>query len=615
MPAKTKLFFLVAIVVTVGCYVATRDRPAPPKDEVEQSDVPAKVKQTPAVQIGQPVAELRFKDIRYLPRSLDDFKENRAFVLVFTNTTCPLVQRYLPVLQSLEKEYRNRGIQFLAVNSSEEDTIVDLATQAVEFGMEFPFVKDINGQCVAALGVQRTPEVVVLDAERRLRYRGRINDQYRLGGTKPEPSREDLRIALEEVLAGREVAVAETPVDGCLINPPSLRPRRERVTYAEHVAPILRQHCQECHRPGTPAPFALLTYEQAAGKARMIAEVVSDRRMPPWYASPKFGHFVNRRGLSTEERETLIAWATSDRERGDASKLAPSHQAASDSWLIGEPDLTTETSEYELPDTGDIPYKYAGLDLTFPEEVWLQGVQILPDNPRVVHHCNLIVFPAGGSYRQGRLVTGTVPGGEPMRLDPGTAYRIPKDSALLLQIHFVSTGKPEKCKIRVGFRHARGVVQKQLRYLLMADSKFAIPPGAPAHRTGAVRTFDRDAVGLAMFVHMHVRGRDMSFLAHRPDGTTERLLMVPNYNFDWQLPYRWQIGEKRFPKGTRIETIAHFDNSTFNPFNPDPTATVKDGLQTKDEMSHGYLFYFDDTEQLNLEIDPATGRAKTSVTK
>jgi hypothetical protein len=237
-------------------------------------------------------------------------------------------------------------------------------------------------------------------------------------------------------------------------------------------------------------------------------------------------------------------------------------------------------------------------------------VQIRPSNPKVVHHANLIVMPAGGNYKQGRLVTGTVPGGEPMRLDPGTAYRIPKDSALLLQIHLVPNGKPEKCKVSVGFRYARGVVQKQLRYLLMADSKFAIPPGAPAYRTQAVRVLDRDAVGLAMFAHMHYRGRDMTFRAHKPDGTVETLLMVPNYNFDWQLPYRWEIGTHKFPKGTKIETIAHFDNSTFNAFNPDPTATVKDGLQTKDEMSHGYFFYFDEAEDLNLEIDPKTGRVQ-----
>src|SRR5207249_3487972 len=118
-----------------------------------------------------------------------------AFVLCFTNTTCPLVQRYLPVLQALEKEYRDKGVQFVAVNCGAEDSIVAMAAQAVEFNVAFPFVKDFDAQCVSALGVTRTPEVVVLDDDRRLRYRGRIDDQYRLGGTRPTATRNDLREA------------------------------------------------------------------------------------------------------------------------------------------------------------------------------------------------------------------------------------------------------------------------------------------------------------------------------------------------------------------------------------------------------------------------------------
>src|SRR5262252_893624 len=164
------------------------------------------------VNVGTAVGNLSFKDIRYLPRSLDDFPDAKAFVLVFTNTTCPLAQRYLPALGRLESEYRPRGAQFLAVNASEEDSITAVAAQAVRHGMEFPFVKDFDSACAKALGVKRTPEAVVLDRGRRLRYRGRIDDQYRLGGARPAPSRHDLKEALDAVLAGREVAVKETPV-------------------------------------------------------------------------------------------------------------------------------------------------------------------------------------------------------------------------------------------------------------------------------------------------------------------------------------------------------------------------------------------------------------------
>src|SRR5688500_17657477 len=113
------------------------------------------------LQIGDKVPSLRFKDTRYLQRSLDDFAGKKAFVLVFTTTGCPLVERYLPVVQALESAYRGQGVQFVALNVGGHDSILTMATQAVEFDMEFPFVKDFEGTWAPALGVKRTPEVVM----------------------------------------------------------------------------------------------------------------------------------------------------------------------------------------------------------------------------------------------------------------------------------------------------------------------------------------------------------------------------------------------------------------------------------------------------------------------
>jgi hypothetical protein len=190
-------------------------------------------------------------------------------------------------------------------------------------------------------------------------------------------------------------------------------------------------------------------------------------------------------------------------------------------------------------------------------------------------------------------------------------FLIPKGASLLLQIHYVTTGKPEKCQISVGFKFASGIVQKRLRHKLLEDNEFEIPPGAPAYPVSNAKEFEADADGIALFVHMHLRGRDMTFRAHYPDGTTETLLMVPNYSFDWQMPYRWEPGKKRFPKGTRLEAVAHYDNSTFNPYNPNPKIPVKEGPQTYHEMMNGFVFYTASNEQLNLDIDPKTGTVRT----
>src|SRR5262249_42180436 len=163
-------------------------------------------------------------------------------------------------------------------------------------------------------------------------------------------------------------------------------------------------------------------------------------------------------------------------------------------------------------------------------------------------------------------------------------------------------GKPEKCKIRVGFKYASGMIQKQLRFSYLATTRYSIPPGAPAHRVGTSRVLNCDAEGVGLFSHMHLRGRDMTFKAHYPDGKSETLLVTPNFNFDWQLAYRWAPGAKKLPKGTRLECVAHYDNSSFNPFNPDPKATVKDGPQTHNEMLNGFVFYTDAGERLGLDI-------------
>lgn len=197
-----------------------------------------------------------------------------------------------------------------------------------------------------------------------------------------------------------------------------------------------------------------------------------------------------------------------------------------------------------------------------------------------------------------------------MIMEDGAAFKIPKGSLLGLEMHFVSTGKPETVKVKVGLRFPRKPVQRRVEILQITNTRFAIPPGASAHRVSAVRTLDADVVGIALAAHMHVRGKDMTFVATPPTGTPETLLTVANYNFGWQLPYRWAPGTKTLPKGTKLECVAHFDNSPFNPYNPDATATVKHGLQTQQEMMMGFFFYTRAGEKLGLDIDEKTGRIR-----
>src|SRR5262249_20738965 len=240
------------------------------------------------VPLGTQVDHLTFtfKDIHYLPRTLNELAPSNVCVIVFTMTECPLVQRYWPRLKELAAEYKEQGVRFLALNESPDDSIKDVAYQSLAYGVDFPVGKDFDGRCAHALGATRTPEVVVLDTERTIRYRGRVNNQFRLGGAKPTSDREDLKEAIDDVLADRKVRVKETLAEGCAITFPPSRETSNPLTYARDVAPILNSHCVQCHRPGAEAPFALTSYEKAAAKAKTIAEAVEEQRMPPWFAHP-----------------------------------------------------------------------------------------------------------------------------------------------------------------------------------------------------------------------------------------------------------------------------------------------------------------------------------------
>ncbi len=573
------------------------------------------VRESPA--FGVDVGRLSFIDSRWLPRSLDEFGEKSAFVLVFVTNGCPIADRYLPRLAAMEREYRPRGAQFVAVNVGAADSVVEMAAAGVDHGLEFPVVKDLDGGLARAVGASVTPQVAVLDGGRRLRYRGRIDAQYRLGGTRPTPGREDLREALEDVLAGRDVRVPETETDGCGITFPSATPPEIPPTFAERVMPLLQKHCQECHRPGGDAPFSLTTYEDARKRSTAIVEALDLGRMPPSFADPRHGTFVNERRLPEEVRRTILDWARGGTPLGDPQAMPPMIEWPAGRLKISKPDLVLKVPiEVEVPAEGYLPYQYQTLHkdtmlpFLFMEDTWVQEIQILPRNPSVLHHANLFFFDGPSQARNStHFITGQVPGGDPMRLSNGTAFLIPKGSALALQMHYVPNGKPEKDRISVGLVFAKETVRRRLYHLEITNHRFAIPPGAPAHEVREQETLPNEAVGLGMYAHMHLRGRDMRFVAHLPDGSAETLLLVPNYSFDWQTSYVWAPGAKRFPAGTAIECIAHYDNSRFNPFNPDPAKTVKHGQETIDEMMYGFFFYVNAGEDLNLAVDPATGRA------
>ncbi len=577
--------------------------------------------------LGTTISNLTFRDIRGLDRNLAELGEHKAYVFVFATTTCPLVQRSFPKLVDLNEQLRTQDVQFVAVNVGADDTIREMAEQALDFDVVFPFVKDVDLSCAKALGVTKTPEVAVLDHERRLVYRGRIDDQLRLGGSRPEATRKDLEEALRELLSGQPITMPETPVDGCEITHPApIKSDASGLEYHRDIAPLVDRKCNNCHRHGTAAPFSLQTFADVSANAAMIARVIQDETMPPWYASARHGKFQNDPSLTSDEKSRLLRWINSDRPEGTPVSAQPSSKEDlpvdavdtteranddSDGWRIGKPDVViTMLEEHDVQETGFVPYRYTVLPYLFLQDTWVEAFEIRPNNRAVVHHCNMAYVTSDGASEE-TFITGYVPGGQAMdlgRFDNGAAFFVPKGAGLGLQIHYTTTGKAEKCRISVGLRFPRRTVQKRLAHFLLDPRPINIPPYDAAYEMRSSHVLKHDVDLLGMFTHMHVRGKDMSFFSEAPGEEKETLLRIPNYNFEWQLGYELAPGNKKLRKGTVIESIAHFDNSAFNPYNPDASKTIHYGAQTVDEMFNGFVFFVDSGEQLNLTVDPRTGR-------
>jgi hypothetical protein len=345
----------------------------------------------------------------------------------------------------------------------------------------------------------------------------------------------------------------------------------------------------------------MTSYDTVRGWAPMIREVVRTRRMPPWHADPAFGRFSNAIGLSVAEQRTLAHWVEAGAPRGEGrDPLAEDAPAPSPEWALGPPDLVIAVPEQEIPATGVVPYRYERVEVPIERNVWVREVDLRPANLRVMHHgLAWIVYPEGleappteGPRFTSGMFAAYVPGREVHPLPDGGGYFLPAGSRIRFQLHYTTTGRPERDAPRLGLYLSEAPLPHELKTGAVGSFDFAIPPGAPDHREVAERTIERDILVYQLSPHMHYRGKSMSIEAHYPEGRSETLLSVPSFQFNWQR--RYILAEPlRIPAGTRLVVRAAFDNSERNPANPDPASWVRYGEQTFEEMLFGYFLYRD----------------------
>jgi hypothetical protein len=387
----------------------------------------------------------------------------------------------------------------------------------------------------------------------------------------------------------------------------------EAPTFYKDVLPVLQANCQSCHRPGEVAPMSLLTYESTRPYAKAIKNAVLKKQMPPWFADPAYGHFVNDRRLSDRDVQTLTSWADAGAPAGDA-KDAPPALAFENGWNI-KPDVVIEMPKpFELPAQGTINYKYIVVKTDFKEDMWVTAAEMRPGDPAVLHHGKVWVRPPGSSWlanarpgdayemetqraiigknspEEGNDILGKFnPGLGAQRFDmEGAAKFVPKGSDLVFEMHYTTSGKPTSDVSKLGL-----VLAKQppaTRYYFHAGPtalNLSIPPGDGKAEVVSEITLGENAKLVYAQPHMHLRGRDFELRVVQP-GKDAQTVLKGDWNFDWQMGYQYAepIG---LPKGTKLQFITHFDNSPANRVNPDASKRVVWGPQNWDEMSNCFI--------------------------
>ena len=386
------------------------------------------------------------------------------------------------------------------------------------------------------------------------------------------------------------------------------------VTFNKDVLPILQRECQVCHRPGEIGPMPFLTYEGTRPWAKSIKVAVLSKKMPPWFADPKYGHFTNERELSEADIATLSAWANNGAPEGDA-KDKPAPVAFRDGWNI-RPDLIFKFSKpFPIPAKGTIEYTYITVSAPFKEDTWVVAGEVRPTDRAHVHHVIANVRPKGSKWMvqsqlgaepyapgptrnqdlikaaggnpavlDNEFLVGYVPGMEAQRFDvDNSAKLIPAGADIVFEVHYTTNGVAGEDQSMVGLELAKAPPKRRFMSITAAQTDLTIAAGDPNAEAKATLKFGQAVDFVYMQPHMHLRGKDMKIDAHYPTGEKETLLDVPRYDFNWQIVY-YEKKPLHLPRGTTLELTAHWDNSLNNKWNPDAQATVHWGDQSWQEM-------------------------------
>jgi len=572
--------------------------------------------------LGTKIANVTFKDAASRPAALHDLAGKKAVVVVFLSFDCPNSVGYSSILADLAGSYREKGVAFVGLCAADDEDAASVARKAGEYKLGFPVYKDDKGVAVEALKAEVTPQAFVLDHNFVLRYRGRIDDGYsaRLKKNRTITSH-DLQKALDELLAGKPVSVPVTRAVGCPLAADRAVKKDGKVTYYRDVLPVLQNNCQVCHRPGEVGPFSLLTYKQAVSWASDIKDYTNSRQMPPWKLTEGIA-FHNERKLSDKDIATLAAWVDAGTPEG-SQKDAPKAKAYVDGWQLGKPDLVLQPKDDFVIGPGGLDlFRCYVLPTGLTEDRYVVAVEVKPGNPRVVHHTLNFADGSGQARRleeQAREkekdktdkdydrgpgysmsmgvgflpragLGGWAPGQMAHTMPEGYGWLLPKDSDVVIQVHYHRDGRVEKDRTQVGLYFAKkNEGMKPFKGGVIPGRFLAIPANDAGFKVTGSAAVTQDCTLYTIMPHMHLIGRQIKVTLKPAAGELKTLLAIQDWDYNWQETYFLKEPLK-LKAGDELQVEAVYDNSSKNANNPNnPPRLVIVGEQTTNEMCFVFL--------------------------
>ena len=400
-------------------------------------------------------------------------------------------------------------------------------------------------------------------------------------------------------------------------------------TFSKDIASIVQAKCQQCHRDGDVAPFAMNGYDDLVTWSDDIARVLQAKIMPPWKPVPGHGEFRDAFNLTDDERRMMLDWLAKGMPLGDPADM-PDLQTTAGTWQLGDPDMIIQMPQvFDVPRTKDL-YRCFVIPMDFDTQQFVSAVQVVPGNRQIVHHVILYIDTTGNADKLngkdgqpgytcfggpgdgvattiGNILGGWVPGQRVRALPDGIAVALPAKARVVMQVHYYPGGKPGPDQTRVGLYFAKTAVDRRLIFIPIIQDKLNIQPGD----ANAVRTASfpipplLDAKGIVIAPHMHLLGRTINVeLLSADKKSTTPMVYIDDWDFNWQGFYSW-TNPIPMPASSTVKLTCSYDNTKNNPKNPsNPLRVVDWGEGTEDEMCVAFIGVTFDYENLLKSVLP-----------